>query len=197
MISAGVARIHKIFNNKALRSFLVKLRYPIVLVLFVLFIPHIKRSFFLPAFVVSMFGEAIQVWSFGSLDKNRSLAAEGLYALTRNPMYIGRYFLVLGFLLLMGNVWVVVAFSVLYYFYMVNRVGREEKKLEEIFGHEYDEYCSMVNRFIPSLRGSQLKSLLFFRKKFFLQNHGHWNLLGVLCCYLVFFVFAFFILPPK
>jgi len=48
-----------------------------------------------PGFFVSMAGELIQLWCFASLDKNRDLACNGPYALTRNPMYLGRFLIVL------------------------------------------------------------------------------------------------------
>ena len=47
-----------------------------------------------------MFGQLIQTWCFASLVKNWQLTERGPYLMCRNPMYIGRYFLILGFVLL-------------------------------------------------------------------------------------------------
>ena len=58
-----------------------------------------------------MFGEAIQLWCFASLDKGRTLAFNGPYALVRNPMYLGRYFILLGGLMLLGNAWLLLVCS--------------------------------------------------------------------------------------
>ena len=183
MLDNVVNRIHEIFNNKTLRSVLLKLRIPIFLVFFIILISQIKPAWFLPGFIISLFGELIQLWCFASLDKNKTLAAKGLYMLMRNPMYIGRFFLLLGCLLLF--------YIVFYYFYMVNRVKREERKLREVFGQVYEDYCRDVNRFVPSLRRVDLKSLWFFRWNILVQNNGHWNLIAVLICYIVFYFFAF------
>ena len=191
MFDNAVNRTHELFNNKTMRSVLLKLRYPIFLILFVILIPQIKPSWFLPGFFVSLFGELIQLWCFASLDKNKTLAVQGPYMLMRNPMYIGRFFLLLGFLFLTGNIWIILVFVVLYYFYMVNRVKREEKKLRVVFGEAYENYCSDVNRFVPSLKRVDLKSLWFFRWNILLQNNGHWNLIAVLVCYIVFYFFTF------
>ncbi len=120
MLSNALERIHELFNNKTIRSVLSKLRYLVFLVVFIIFVPHIRPSWFWPGFIVTIFGEVIQVWCFASLEKNRVLADKGLYMLTRNPMYLGRFFVLLGFLLLTGNIWIILVFAVLYYFYMVN-----------------------------------------------------------------------------
>ena len=111
--------------------------------------------------------------------------------LMRNPMYIGRFFLLLGCLLITGNVWVILVFVVLYYFYMVNRVKREERKLRILFGQAYEDYCGDVNRFVPSFRRVDWKSLWFFRWNILLQNNGHWNLIAVLISFAVFYFFTF------
>ena len=40
-------------------------------------------------------------------------------------MYLGRFFLIGGALLLAGRPWILLPYAVFYYFYMVNRVKRE------------------------------------------------------------------------
>lgn len=196
MLNGVVNIVHDIFNNERARSILFKLRFPISLVCLIILIPQIKPAWFLPGFIISLFGELIQLWCFASLDKNKTLAAKGLYMLTRNPMYIGRLFLLLGCLLLTGNIWVVLVFTLLYYFYMVNRVKREEAKLRVTFGQVYEDYCRDVNRFVPSFKGVDWRSLWFFKWDLLLENNGHWNLIAVLICYIVFYFFAFIYSTP-
>jgi isoprenylcysteine carboxyl methyltransferase (ICMT) family protein YpbQ len=191
MLQHAVIRIHEVFNNKSLRSLLGKLRYAIFLVAIVVLIPQIEPFWFLPGFVVCLFGESIQLWCFASLDKNTTLAVKGPYTLMRNPMYMGRFFLLLGCLLLTGNIWVMIVFTVFYYFYMVNRVRREEGKLRVIFGEAYEDYCGSVHRFIPSFTGVDWRSLWFFKWSLLFKNNGHWNLLAVLISFAVFYFFTF------
>ena len=191
MLGSVVHRTHEIFNNKTLRSVLLRFRYPIFLLAIIVLLMHVKRSWFFPALAVCLFGELIQLWCFACLDKNRTLAVRGPYVLTRNPMYIGRFFLLLGCLLLCGNIWVVFVFVVLYYFYMANRVQREEYKLGVLFGETYDDYCRRVNRFLPSFKGVDLRSLWFFKWRLLFQNNGHWNLMAVIVSFVVFYFFAF------
>jgi uncharacterized protein YggT (Ycf19 family) len=102
-------------------------------------------------------------------------------------MYIGRFFLLFGCLLLAASIWVIVVFVVLYYFYMVNRVQREEKKLRPLFGEAYENYCLKVNRFVPSFKGVDWESLWFFKWSLLLKNNGHWNLIAVLISFVVFY----------
>jgi hypothetical protein len=126
-----------------------------------------------------MVGELIQLWSFASLDKNSDLAIRGPYAMVRNPMYLGRYFILLGFLMLLGTWWILVLYTVAYWFYMDTRVEREEAHLRPIFGPRYDEYCARVRRFIPGppLPG---QPVAYWNWTLFRQNNAAANLLGTL-----------------
>ncbi|MDH5648210.1 MAG: isoprenylcysteine carboxylmethyltransferase family protein [Gammaproteobacteria bacterium] len=175
--------IHNIFNQPALRKLFLKVRYVLALVLVLVLLKTMHSELMLAAFLVSLFGEAIQLWSFASLVKNRELTARGPYVMVRNPMYLGRYFLVLGFVILFGNIYVVVGYTVLYYFYMVNRVKREEKHLQELIGEPYIRFCQDTNRFLPSLSRLLNKDVRFFSWQVMVSNNGHWNLLSMLAVY--------------
>jgi len=191
MVNNLVDRIHEIFNNQRLRYVLLKSRYPIFLIAVIILILNINPAWFPIGFTVALFGELIQLWCFASLDKNRMLAVKGPYMLMRNPMYIGRFFLLLGVLLLSGNGWIILIFIVVYYFYMVNRVKREEAKLQPLFGESYRKYCQKVNRFMPSLKSVNWESLWFFRWNLLLKNNGHWNFIAMLVCFFMFYFFTF------
>ncbi|MDY6952608.1 MAG: isoprenylcysteine carboxylmethyltransferase family protein [Thermodesulfobacteriota bacterium] len=191
MLDGVVSRAHDVFNNKTLRSLWLRLRYPLFLLAIIVLLRHIKSAWFLPGLIVCLLGELIQLWCFAALDKNKTLAMKGPYTLTRNPMYLGRFFLLLGCLLLTGSIWLVCLYAVLYYFYMVNRVQREERKLRQVFGKAYEDYCRKVNRFLPSIKGVAWESLWFFKWNLLLKNNGHWNLAAVTLSFVVFYFFAF------
>lgn len=185
--------IHALFNHPVARKIFLKLRYVLVLAVLVLLARYAEVSWLLPAFVVSLFGQAIQLWSFASLIKNEQLTARGPYVLVRNPMYLGRFFLILGVLLLFANAYIILAYVIAYYFYMVNRVGREEKRLGGLLGQPYRDYCARVNRFLPSFGRLADPAVRFFNREVLLRNNGHWNLLatllfyGALAGYLIYF----------
>ena len=185
--------IHDIFNNREARKLFLRLRYVLALALLVWLALNADAALFLPAFLVSLFGQAIQLWSFAALVKNEQLTARGPYVLVRNPMYLGRFFLILGLMLLLDNLYLTAAYVVLYYFYMVNRVQREERLLEELLGQPYRDYCARVNRFLPSFGRLSDPAVRFFDWGVLRRNNGHWNLLatllfyGVLYGYVVYF----------
>lgn len=186
-----------VFSDDKLRAFAV--RYRVVLglaatVALFWFLGLDKRDFWW-AFAVSMFGEAIQLWCFASLDKNSSLAFRGPYAFVRNPMYLGRYFIVLGLILLADN-WqipLIIGFTVLYWFYMANRVKREEALLREVFGQQYADYCAEVRAFLPRLTPYRDSTAVFWSNRLFRQNHGPANLLGTLAAYAALGAWVFFV----
>ncbi len=171
--------INRLFNNPTLRRILVRSRVLLAIAAVAAIIWKMDPSWLLPGFLVSMFGEAIQLWCFASLDKTRTLATNGPYALVRNPMYLGRYFILLGALMLLGSGWLLLAFTVLYCFYMYNRVRREEVTLAGVLGEPYARYLREVNRFLPSSPrpGSPVA---YWDWKLLRQNHGPENLAGTL-----------------
>ncbi len=175
-----VEKVNSVFSNPFLRGVLTAYRVLIVLTLFALLLFFAEPGWYWPAFAVALFGEFIQLWCFASLDKQGELAFNGLYKHVRNPMYLGRFFVVLGFLLLLHIWFTIPVMTVLYFFYMNNRVKREEKVLTEIFGASYQDYCKKVNRFLPSLRGMDGGTLWVWEWRLFVQNHGWTNLAGVL-----------------
>ncbi|HMA85366.1 MAG TPA: isoprenylcysteine carboxylmethyltransferase family protein [Desulfosalsimonadaceae bacterium] len=184
-------RINEFFNNKRVRKTFLKLRYPIFLVLLVLLLTQLKPLWFIPGLIVSILGELLQVWCFSTIQTQKQLTQVGPYMFVRNPMYIGRFFLIFGILMMTGNIWILIAFTVLYYFYMANRVRREEKKLEALFGQSYKTYCQTVNRYIPGFKNIQPQKLLAVSSESFFQNNAHWNILLVLICYIILFCATF------
>ena len=125
-------RINSIFNDKKIRKTLLKLRLPLGIIAFVVIAFLIKPAWFFPGLVVSALGELAQVWCFSTIKTRKKLTVAGPYMFVRNPMYLSRFLLIFGILLMTGNPWIMLVFVILYYFYMVNRVRREEKDLFEM-----------------------------------------------------------------
>ena len=171
--------IHDLFNHPGLRAAFRKVRVPLGIIAVAGVIWFGQARWLWPGFAVSMFGELIQLWSFASLDKDRDLACNGPYALVRNPMYLGRFFILLGALMLVGNIWLLLIYAVVYWFYMVNRVGREEERLRAALGAPYADYCAHVRPFLP---GAPYRDnpVLYWNWALLQQNHGWTNLAGTL-----------------
>ena len=172
-------RVHAFFNHPGFRKFWVRSRVVLVLALFAAVLWFADARWLWPGFIVSMIGELVQLWCFASLDKNRDLACNGPYTLVRNPMYLGRFLIVLGMVMLLGNPWIMLAYTLVYYFYMVNRVKCEEAKLRQVLGAPYADYCAAVHPFVPG-RPYRGNPVLYWRWDLLRQNHGWANLAGTL-----------------
>ena len=186
-----IAKIYDLFNNPELRGKLLTYRWPLTIAILIILSLLMKPQYFWLGLLISLAGEALQVWCFAALHKKKELANTGPYATVRNPMYIGRYFLILGIVAITGSLFLIIIFSLIYYFYMVNRVEREEEVLKEIFGGAYQEYCNRTNRFIPAWQELDKKAVRYFRWDLFFKNNAHLNLLSVIVGYLIVYSWLF------
>jgi steroid 5-alpha reductase family enzyme len=146
---------------------------------------NIRPEWFWIGLAVSGVGELLQLWCFATLHKQLTLATNRLYKVVRNPMYLARFLLLFGCLMFLGNWMVLLLFTTVYYFYMVNRVRREEDRLKEIFGALYLEYCRRVSRFIPFSGINAEDRFCFFKWAYFTENHGPLNGAAQLAYYAV------------
>jgi protein-S-isoprenylcysteine O-methyltransferase Ste14 len=182
--------LNRLFTHAKLRRALEKIRIPLGVALVIVLFIYGQPEMYIPALVISLFGELIQMWSSGSLEKNVVLTIRGPYCLVRNPMYLGRFFVILGALLLLKNIYIMVIYVGAFFYYAVNRVKREEKHLIEIFGEPYLHYCNQVNRFVPRLGACETKDTLFFRFRLLVRNNEHLNFIALLAFYVAFYVIS-------
>jgi protein-S-isoprenylcysteine O-methyltransferase Ste14 len=77
-----------------------------------------------------------------------SLVVEGLYRITRNPMYLGSLLILFGWAIFLSNP-LSLALIVVYVAYM-NRfqISPEERTLEALFRDEYQTYKTKVRRWL-------------------------------------------------
>jgi len=98
----------------------------------------------------------------------RTLIKKGPYAVLRNPMYLGTFFIGLGVILILFKVWLFFLFVVILSMIYIPQVLHEEAGLYKLFGEEYKVYCKNVPRFFPnliSLSGADIQGCLFFKLK--------------------------------
>ncbi len=184
-------RIHALFNHPAARSVVKKARIPLALAFLLFVLTQLEPAWFLPGLAISVAGEALQVWCLGTIRTRKQLTMTGPYLFARNPMYIGRFFLILGVLVMTGNPLLIAFYVLLYYFYMVNRVKREEKALAECFGDAYAAYCRDVPPYLPTLRRFEARQLLSFNRESLRQNHALQNLAAAVACWGILYFFTF------
>jgi protein-S-isoprenylcysteine O-methyltransferase Ste14 len=114
--------------------------------------------------VVAFSGQACRALAIGQAENIRRggrqkrvaasrLIRHGIYAHTRNPLYLGNLLIVGGLGLIANNYWwyliALPMFVVVYW----SIVFAEEEFLVRQFGQEYATYYQSVNRFLPSLSG--------------------------------------------
>ena len=114
--------------------------------------------------IVAMLGETIRCLTIGlvySIVRGGRdgrvyadhLVTEGIYAHTRNPMYVGNLLFALGFCLMYGSPWMYLVVFPFFLLVYVSIVFEEERFLSEKFGEKYDKYVHNTNRFLPRLQG--------------------------------------------
>lgn len=83
-----------------------------------------------------------------SPQNTNQLVTTGLYHYSRNPMYLGLFFLLLGTVLWLGNP--VNIFLLLLFLLVITllQIKPEEKILTEKFGSDYQHYCEQVRRWL-------------------------------------------------
>jgi len=93
-------------------------------------------------------GVLIRALASGQLQKNEQLATAGLYAYTRNPLYLGSLILSIGFALASRSWWIVGGIVVLFFAIYLPVIRGEEIFLRERFP-EFDDYARQVPRLFP------------------------------------------------
>ena len=190
-VSQAAAMFSDLFNNPTLRKNWLKIRYLLGLLVLFLLLRYMNTDYLLSGFLVSLFGEIIQTWSFASLIKNVELTVRGPYVIVRNPMYLGRYFMGLGLVILLDNIWLVLIYTVIYVLYMVNRVNREEARLIGLL-EGYDDYRNKVRSFLPTKGVSDTNTLWYFNWDTLRTNHGDQNFVVFLLIYAIIFSYVIF-----
>lgn len=81
-------------------------------------------------------------------EKTSALVRSGVYAVTRNPMYLGSVLILVAWAVFLSSALALLG-PIAFVFYM-NRfqIRPEERILASLFGASYAEYCSRVRRWI-------------------------------------------------
>jgi protein-S-isoprenylcysteine O-methyltransferase Ste14 len=80
-------------------------------------------------------------------DKNY-LLRNGLYAYSRNPMYVAELILMLGWVIFYGSVAVLIALVAWAMIFALYQIPTEERTMEAHFGDTYREYKRKVPRWL-------------------------------------------------
>ncbi len=105
-------------------------------------------------------GESIRCWSAGYLVKSKQLITGGPYKYVRNPLYLGRFFILSG--VCVGAAWpsfhhanlaiLAVSLCVFFFYYIPRKERVEPERLERLHGEAYARYRAAVPSLFPRLK---------------------------------------------
>ena len=163
------------FRPKKLRVLMAWIAAPVLL-----FYSNLNGTSFFWGAALMIAGELIRCWSLGFVEKKGwKLAMSGPYALTRNPLYVGNFFLGLGLVVIAAN-WIFVAlFFIGFTFIYLGTIRGEEKELLERFGATYENYCKNVPRLFPRFTPSKAPEPNSFDWNRIVMHHEYVTALGI------------------
>ena len=138
-------------------------------------------------------GIAIRTWAAGHLRRNRQLATSGPYAYVRDPLYLGRLFLLCGLAVLAHNPYTYALFGlgmlVFFLNYMPRKLRKETERLEGYFGQDYVAYRTEVRSLVPRLRPYPKRSLQRWGfATFWRENREQWLAFAIVLIVVVMIV---------
>lgn len=104
---------------------------------------------------LALVGALIRAWAAGTIHKNVVLTTTGPYAHTRNPLYLGTFFMGLGLAMAGGRPAFVAVYLAVFFAVYAPTMRREAARLERQFGPEFHDYARRVPLFVPRLRPYQ------------------------------------------
>jgi protein-S-isoprenylcysteine O-methyltransferase Ste14 len=99
----------------------------------------------------ALVGLFIRAWAAGHIHKYEKLAVSGPYSFTRNPLYLGSFFLAIGFTVAAGVWWLAIIAGGLFLGIYLPVMRVEEQDLRERFSGEFDDFARNVPLFLPRL----------------------------------------------
>ena len=103
-------------------------------------------------FLLMMAGMFFRAWSSGYINKDKELATEGPYSLSRNPLYFGSLILGSGIAVASNNTITYLIFIVYYSAFFTFLIAIERKRMRRRFGQQYDAWAKEANLFFPKIK---------------------------------------------
>lgn len=80
-------------------------------------------------------------------EKPGALITTGIFAISRNPIYVAFGSILLGIFVIFPN-WILLLYLIAGFWLFNRQVLREEDSLKKIYGKEYVKYCKKVHRYL-------------------------------------------------
>ncbi|MGY6561317.1 MAG: methyltransferase family protein [Luteibaculaceae bacterium] len=146
---------------------------------------------------VSLFGIFIRALVIGFVPKSTSgrntheQVAEtvntlGIYSVVRHPLYLGNFFMWLGIILYVGNLWFTIVSCLLYWLYYERIIFAEEYFMRSKFKEQYTDWAKNVPAFWPSFKNYKPAPTIFSVKNVLKREYS-----GFLAVFVSFFIIDF------
>ena len=137
-------------------------------------------------FVFVAIGESIRFWSSGLLLKTKELMTAGPYRYTRNPLYLGRFLILTGVIIMvnlphyLSYIGLVLGWGWFLGVYMRRKERVEPARLREEHGETYDRYFAAVPALFPTFRPYKDATPAKWSMERMLRNREYWMVIGLL-----------------
>jgi len=111
---------------------------------------------------------------------------KGIYSIVRHPLYLGNFFMWLGIILYVGNIWFTIVACLLYWIYYERIMFAEEHFMRGKFKNQYTDWAKNVPAFWPKLSGYVNADLEFSFKNVLKREYS-----GFLAVFLSFLLLNF------
>ena len=81
-------------------------------------------------------------------EKTTTLVTNGIFSITRNPMYLGLFFSISSTILFFGSWFGIIILMFFVWYINKFQIIPEEEAMEKLFGNKYSEYRQKVRRWI-------------------------------------------------
>ena len=145
-------------------------------------------------FAISLLGLGIRSYTVGRTPKGTSgrntrkqradqLNTTGAYSISRNPLYVGNFLMMLGPNMFVRVWWVSVIYTLAFWLYYERIILAEEAFLKKKFGKEYDDYFDRTPAFLPDFSLWQPPDLSFSLRNVLRREHS--GFLSVVILFLI------------
>ncbi len=125
-------------------------------------------------------GVIIRSISAGALHKNQTLSTQGIYAIVRNPLYVGSFLMLIGLNIIIGHIVVWIVSLLLFAITYVPTIVNEEEGLKKAYPQEWELFITQTPRFIPNLlKLGALRDANWSGSQWY-RNHEHNTILAVI-----------------
>ncbi len=146
------------------------------------------------AILISFLGLGIRCFTVGYAPRGTSgrdtkkqkakvLNTTGMYSITRNPLYLGNFCIILGIAMFTQCFWAVCIVILSFWLYYERIIFAKEQFLRAKFGKEFEEWANKTPAFLPKLSNYKHPDVPFSLRKVLKREYSGFF------CYCLFFFF--------